>query len=395
MNGTALATPSRAVALAQELQSVLRDRAAGVDHDAAFPVASVADLRASGLMGLLVPGKYGGLGGDLEDLTAVAQTLAAGCLSTAMIWAMHTQQVDSLVGFAAPDLAARVLPAIASGDVLLASVTTEPATGAQLTAAATPLTGAGESLRFERVAPVVTGGQYADAFLITMRDSEDEPQNRVTLIYAERAQVRCTDTTEWDAMGMRGTYSVGMRMAGQVPESQVVGGRGTYRTVAVESMIPLAHLAWAACWLGAARSAYADVVALIRSRKRPGSLDIGSDLVAERLARTRIDLELVSAYLGKVTEEVARYRTIGRSLDTPDLQIHLNTLKVVAAESTFRAVDRLVRLAGLATGYLRSSDIPLERHFRDLRSASLNFADDRLLKAIGALAVMDRSVRLI
>ena len=69
--------------------------------------------------------------------------------------------------------------------------------------------------------------------------------------------------------------------------------------------------------------------------------------------------------------------------------------RVVAAELTFRAVDRLVQLTGLATGYLRTSPIPLERHFRDLRSASLNYANDRLVTASGALSLMDRSVRLI
>jgi acyl-CoA dehydrogenase len=394
MNGVASAAGGRAAELAEKLRPALRDRAAELDRDGAFPLASLAELRAGGLMGLLVPTEHGGLGGGLADLTEVAQILAGGCLSTAMVWAMHSQQVDSLVRFAAPELAARVLPRIAAGEVLVASVTTEPATGARLTTATTPLGSTGEGLSFERVAPVVTGGEHADAFLITMRDSADAPDNRVTLVYADRDQVRCEQTSGWDALGMRATRSIGMRLAGDVPADQVVGGRGTYRTVAVESMIPLAHLAWAACWLGAARSAYADVIALIRSRRRPGSLDPGSPLVAERLARTRIDLELVSAYLARVTDEVTAYRAEGRSLDSPDAQIHLNTLKVAAAEHTFAAVDRLVKLAGLATGYLRSSAIPLERHFRDLRSATLNFSDDRLLAAIGGLAVMDRSVRL-
>jgi acyl-CoA dehydrogenase len=57
-------------------------------------------------------------------------------------------------------------------------------------------------------------------------------------------------------------------------------------------------------------------------------------------------------------------------------------------------VDRLVQFAGLSRGYARNSPMPLERAFRDLRSASLNYSNDRLLTAIGSLQALDRPVRL-
>jgi acyl-CoA dehydrogenase len=57
-------------------------------------------------------------------------------------------------------------------------------------------------------------------------------------------------------------------------------------------------------------------------------------------------------------------------------------------------VDGLLEVAGLFTGYKRDSAIPLERIFRDLRSASLNFANDRLLTMNGALTLLDRDVTL-
>jgi acyl-CoA dehydrogenase len=116
--------------------------------------------------------------------------------------------------------------------------------------------------------------------------------------------------------------------------------------------------------------------------------------VQERVAQVRIDLELVSAYLNRVVAEVSAARAEGRPVDAEGIQIHLNTLKVAAARLTFQAVDRLVQLAGLSVGYLKDSPIPLERHFRDLRSASLNNADDRLLTATGALTLLDRAAHL-
>jgi acyl-CoA dehydrogenase len=135
-------------------------------------------------------------------------------------------------------------------------------------------------------------------------------------------------------------------------------------------------------------------VALLRSPERPSGINVRSELTNERLARIRMDLELVSAYLHRVLDEVLALRTEGRSLGQTPVQIHLNTLKVTAAELTFQAVDRMIQLAGLRIGYTRRSPLPLERCLRDLRSASLNYSNDRLLVVSGALTLMDRSVRL-
>jgi acyl-CoA dehydrogenase len=112
---------------------------------------------------------------------------------------------------------------------------------------------------------------------------------------------------------------------------------------------------------------------------------------ADRLARARIDLELVAAYLHVVTEEVERSRRSGVGCGGTPQQIHLNALKVAAAELTLRATDRLLDVVGLE-GYRRDAGLGVERALRDLRSASLNFSNDRLTVASGRLALLDRRV---
>jgi acyl-CoA dehydrogenase len=357
-------------------------------------VENLRALRETGLLGLLVPADHGGLAGDLPELVEIAQELAAECPSTAMIWAMHCQQVDPLVHYAGLRLRDRLLPRIAKGATYLASVTTEPGKGGHLLTGVAPVRTDSSRLWLKRDAPVVTGGEVADGFLVTMRASEDAREDQLTLVYADRDQLNIDLGTGWDTLGMRGTASVGLRLAGSLPAWQAVGEPGEFRTIAVESLAPVGHLAWAACWLGAARGALAKLVTLIRSADRPTSFNIRSDLFAERLARVRMDLELVSAYLRTVCDEVVACRAAGSTLDVPAIQIHLNTLKVVAAERAFSAVDRMVQLAGLSLGYRRDAAVPLERYFRDLRSASLNYANDRLLVANGALTLLDQSVKL-
>jgi acyl-CoA dehydrogenase len=379
---------------AEELLPLLRRNAAAIDRGAEFPVENLAAMRASGLLGTLVPVEYGGAGGGLDDLVKVARVLASGCLSTALIWAMHCQQVDAIVRFATPALRAEILPEIATGDVYLASVTTEPGKGGHLLTGVAALGGDQETVTLERKAPIVTGGLYADAFLITMRDSPDAPENRVTLVCARRDQLDIETHGEWDPLGMRGTHSVGMRLAGTVTPKDVIGPPGEFRTVAVESMVPAGHLGWAACWLGTAHGALSEVLQLLRSGDRPRSFDSRSELTSERIARARIDVELVDAYLNRVLEETCAYRAAGKSLAGADTQIHLNNLKIIASELSFRSVDQLIQIVGLSNGYFRSSVVPLERHFRDLRSASLNYSNDRLLAVTGALSLLDQAAHM-
>jgi alkylation response protein AidB-like acyl-CoA dehydrogenase len=374
------------------LTELLAANAATVDREARFPAENLAALRAAGYLGLLVPESHGGLGLGLSDLVTAAQRLAGGCLSTAMILAMHWQQLDVLVRHAGPRLRAELLPRIAAGEVYLASVTTEAGTGGHLLSAAEPLERGEALIQFRRDAPVVTGGAHADGFLITMRDGPDEGEHAVSLVYADRADLVAEGYGSWNPLGMRATESGPMRLAGAIRPDQIVGPPGGFRAVALDSMIPVGHLAWSACWLGSAQAVFST---LLRRLAHDGRTDVSSPLVRERIARIRLDLELVSAYLGRVCEQVERGRAQGARCDTPSLQIHLNSLKIAASELTYRAVDRMVQLAGMSVGYSADSPIPLERALRDLRSAALNYSNDRLWTATGGLCLLDRKVSLL
>jgi acyl-CoA dehydrogenase len=378
---------------ARAAAAALAANAADADDKATFPVGSMAAIRDAGLLGLLVPTGYGGGGAGLDDFVAVARVFGGACQSTALAWVMHCQQVDAIARFAGEALRDDVLPRVARGELYIASVTTERGKGGHLLTAEAPLRADGDRLRIERDAPVVTGATAADGFLITMRAGVDSPPHEVSLVYAHRGDLAVDEMGDWDTLGMRGTQSLGVRLSGEVTAANLVGAPGGFREVAVESMIPLAHLGWSACWLGAAQSALSALVTSLRGPQRRWA-DTGSDLVLERLARIRIDLELTSGYLHRVEQEVSAARARGRSLGDPQTQIHLNTLKVCASELTFRSVDRMVQFAGLARGYAKNSALPLERVFRDLRAASLNYANDRLLTATGSLALLDRSVTL-
>ncbi|MEV5716987.1 acyl-CoA dehydrogenase family protein [Amycolatopsis mediterranei] len=370
---------------------VVREHARATDEQAAFPEAALAALRSSGLLGLLVPGEHGGMSGELTDMVRVAERIAREDLSVGLIFAMHCQQVATLVAYARPALRATLLPRIARGEVYLASVTTEAGRGGALTTSESPLTDQDGAFVLDRFAPIVTGGAYADGFLITMQVPAAGSPTEVSLVYADRAQLAVGAAGTWDPMGMRASHSLPMRIEGAVPADQVVGEHGGFRDVAMRLFAPLAHIGWAACWLGAASGALSRLVYHLRGAAGRQSYDTSSELLLTRLGRVRGRLDVVHATMARVIDLVVD----GDDLSRPRCQLLLNTLKIEAAEQTFAAVHELIELAGLRLGYLKGSALWLERVFRDLRAASLNYGNDRLLLANGRLALLDPEVRLV
>jgi acyl-CoA dehydrogenase len=393
---TQLRTEATAIELAEKVSAVLAKYAPEVDSQGLFPEKGLREIRASGLMGLIIPYEYGGQGASYKTMVEVAQILSSSCLSTGMIWAMHCQQVATIIDHAPEALRRRVLPRIASGEMYVASVTTERKKGGHLLTALAPLLREGDEIILSRDAPVVTGGTFGDAYLITMRASEDSPPSDVVLVFVERAQVEADVKSTWDGLGMRGTDSVGMSLKGRLPKEQLINPPGMFKHVAASTMIPVGHIAWASCWLGAARGGLSKMLNVFRNPSARLGYDIQSDLFAERLARIRLEIDSVSAYLdfivGWYEELLSDGGTNNPEYNSPRFNIHINNLKLLASERLFDAINRLVELSGLRYGYLKNGAVSIERTFRDLRSASLMYSNDRLLVANGKLALLDREL---
>lgn len=383
-----------ATACARDVAPFLKARAAAVDEAGTFPQENIERLRAAGLLGMNVPAAYGGPGVGVTEVAGAARILAGACLSTAMILAMHLQQVACLVDYADESLKARLLPRVAAGEVFVASVTSERGKGGHLLTALAPLACEDGQVIVEREAPTCTGGAYGEGFLITMRRDAASPPNAVELVYAERAQLEVTVQSAWEALGMRGTASIGLTLRGRLPEDQVLRAPGGFKQIALTTMVPIGHIVWASCWLGAVQEALRGMQQVLRDPHTRQGYTLQSDLFLERWARLRLEVDTVEAYLEKVVREYEQARACGLAAleyNAARYNIQLNNLKILASERLFAAINQLIQLAGLRYGYLKNKDLPLERIMRDLRSASLMYANERLLLANGTLALIDRS----
>ncbi len=377
--------------LGDTVARVAEEHAAHTDRDAVFPVEALDELRSTRLLGLLVPGEYGGLGGTVDDVIDLGIRLGRADMSVAMIFTMHCQQVAAVVRHATQPLRGELLSRIAQGREYLASVTTEAGKGGHLLSAEAALHRDGAGLAIDRFAPIVTGGAHADGFLITMRSPDAGSPNQVSLVYAHRDQLDVSGSGDWQPMGMRASHSIPLKLLGTVPAYQVIGQHGAFQEISTTIFAPMAHLGWSAAWLGTSAGALSRVLRLLRGQDGRKRFDTGSELLLTRLSRARQRLDAVHALLRRAADVVRD----AADLSLPNHQLLLNALKITAAEQCHAAVNDLVDAVGLRHGYLRDSPTRLELALRDLRSAALNYSNDRLHLADGRLALLDPEVRLV
>src|SRR5688500_8949655 len=93
----------------------LSSHAASVDTEARFPHESVAALAREGFYGLCLPSEFGGARQSPRVFAAVAEELAQGCSSTAMVYVMHVAAAQAIASSTTLTRKEQVLRSVAAG----------------------------------------------------------------------------------------------------------------------------------------------------------------------------------------------------------------------------------------------------------------------------------------
>jgi acyl-CoA dehydrogenase len=362
-----------------------------VDRLARFPSEAIDALREERALSAFVPESLGGGGVSFEAIATACYELGRRCGATAMVFAMHQIQIACVVRHldGAPWFEAW-LRDVASEQRLVASVTSEVGTGGDLgrsIAAVTP--GSGTRVSFEKQAPTVSYGAYADDLLTTLRRTpEAEPGDQVVAL-TSKDQVTLEQTGTWDPLGMRGTCSPGYVVRAEFDADQVLPT--PFPAVATESMVPISHLLWSHIWLGIATDAFDRARAFVRAsaKQRPDQVPP----TALRLSHLMSELSLLRAEVHSALGEFIE------ASDSPDRErlsqmatiLRFNNLKIAASEQAPRVCQGAMSVCGIV-GYKNDTPFSIGRHLRDTMSASLMVANERIHQTNASLLLIAKDV---
>jgi acyl-CoA dehydrogenase len=371
-------------------EEIAAPNADDVDREARFPIETVEALRKNQALSAFVPPELGGAGVSFEAVAGACFELGRHCGASAMVFAMHQIQVATIVRHLddAPWFEG-YLRDVVSEQRLIASVTSEVGTGGDMSRSIACVEPAGDGFgRFEKQAPTVSYGAYADDLLTTLRRAPDaEPGDQVCVL-TRKDQHTLEPTGSWDPLGMRGTCSPGNVVRAELPLEQVLPTQ--FARVMNESMVPISHILWSHLWLGIATDAFARARAFVRAaaKRKPGEPLPAAIRLSELMSELSLLRAEVSSSLRDFVEASADDRARLSEMATI---LRFNNLKIAASEQAPRVCQGALGVCGIV-GFKNDTPFSVGRHLRDTMSACLMVANERIHQTNASLLLIAKEV---
>ena len=340
------------VDIARRLAPDFASRAAACDEGDRFVSENYSALKAAGLVDAGVPVELGGRGAEVAELCDMLRTIAHGCGSTALAFAMHTHQVaipawrwrHQKVAAVEPLLkrvAAEKLILLSSGgsDWIGGSGKAEKVDG-------------GYRITARKV--FTSGAEMGDLFMTSAILEGETPAKVLHFGVPMKApEVKVVET--WRTLGMRGTGSNDVVIDGLfIPDAGVAVARNAgewhplFQIIATVAF-PLIYSAY----LGVAEGARDTAIGLAKKKApNPHLVDLAGRMDTNLRAAQMAHRHMIATVEQNAPSAASVNETmIGRAL---------------VAEHAIKAVELALELAG-GTGFYRANG--LERRFRDIQGA--------------------------
>lgn len=360
---------------------VLKERAEKMDHDGFLDPANVRTLSDAGLLGLVVPEAYGGLGGGLRDWAAASFAMGTVCPSTALTYFFHNTSASrgtlALAALEAGLFDAQEAPVVrAFAEKILTLMGREGRWMANFTSEEVKSEKA--AITIETVARKAPGGWslsgtksfgcatgIADLYLVTASlEGIDDSSGLCNFIVRRDAQGQ-RPRAKWDSLGMRGTATEGLVLENVfVPAADALAIPGAFARSCEMSRTSFVgnQVAASVIYLGGAFAAYNAVLRAVTTKRfadtgRPiGTGPFQQQLIGQMFADYHTALLWAQR---QVALESAPVPAISKM----ELNLFWRTAKGQIAEYAFKVAQSALKINGTSgTGF----SMPTSRAIRDL-----------------------------
>jgi acyl-CoA dehydrogenase len=167
------------------------------DETATYPWEFVRAFADAGLLGVMVPVEYGGLGLGVTEAALLLREVAASGAGTSGASAIHFYVFPPapIIHHGSDEMKDRVLPKVAQGELLMAFGVTEPNAGTDTSSITTRAVKEGDRWVITGQKVWTTNGQNASHILLLTRTSprdDEHPLDGMTLFFTPLDRDKCT-----------------------------------------------------------------------------------------------------------------------------------------------------------------------------------------------------------
>src|SRR6202047_5445630 len=191
--------------------------------DGTFPWENMRKLADIGVLGMSVPEEYGGLGLPVFDTALVLEEIAKTCYVTAMAVLGEVGVQTRIIATYAPErVKARILPAVCSGEAILAICMTEPDAGTDVANYKTNVDTAGNALRLNGVKTLISRADEAQMFVAFTRVTRRPGREGIGCVLIEKGTPGFSVTGTYHTMGGENLHEIRFEDCELPPENLVL-----------------------------------------------------------------------------------------------------------------------------------------------------------------------------
>ncbi len=315
--------------------------------------AIFAKSSALGLYAMNIPAAHGGGGLSAFDTMLVEEQF--GRTSDILVRRAFGNVYEVLLACEGAQLGRWLHPAV-RGERVCSIAITEPGAGSDAAAITTKAVEAGGGWVLNGAKHFISDGEVSDFFVVSAVTDPDKGASGISLFLVDRGLPGLTIGRDQPMMGLRGTSHVELHFDNlRLEPVSLLGERGNGFRLAmgVLGRVRLAQVG--ARSVGKATKVLDLMLDHARTRRQFGQAIGTFQLVAQMLADSALEINAARLALWQAAAEIDAGH---------DPRSRISLVKVQAAETLGRVVDRAVQLFG-GMGFCK--DLPIERYFRDAR----------------------------
>ena len=346
------------------------------DEEQTFPAELFHKLGELGLMGMLVPEVYGGVGLGYREYVAAIAELSRVDGSIGLSMAAHNSLcTNHILLFGNEAQKQAYLPRLASGEWIGAWGLTEPNTGSdagnmRTTAVQSRNGELGDGWLLNGAKNFITHGRSGNVAVVIARTGEPNTAHNATAFVVERGTPGFSGGKKEDKLGMRASETAEMIFQDcWIPDSQRLGevGEGFIQSLKV---LDGGRISIAALSLGIAYGAYDAALQYAKERHQFGQPIANFQGISFKLADMATDIEAARL----LVEQSADLKDAGKAVTKQSAMA-----KLFASEVAVRTANEAVQIFG---GYGYTKDFPVEKFYRDAKLCTIGEGTSEIQKLV-------------
>ena len=332
--------------------------------DGTFPWENLRQLAELGVLGMAVPEEYGGLGLPVLDTALVLEEIAKVCYVTAMaVLGEVGVQTRIIAAYAPEPIKQRILPAVVSGDCLLAICMTEPDAGTDVANYRTNVDHVGNRLRLNGVKTLISRAEEAGMFVVFTRIDKKPGREGIGCVLVEKGTPGFSVTGTYHTMGGENLHEIRFEDCELPPENLVLedGFRKLLSAFNTQRCLN------PSISLGLAEGALEEAVKYVKERKAFGRAIADFQGIRWKIAEMYREIETARSVL---------YRACATADPFPD-PLLAAVAKVTCNEMALKVTSEAIQVHG---GYGFTDEYPVSRFYRGARYGTLGGGTSETLR---------------